>query len=308
MAGFSKEFTNDFSWSKSRHDLFSECQRKYYFNYYGSWNGWKYNADERTRKIYYLKKLQNRHMWIGSAVHLCIEKLLKNYRLENFETSLEELQASLLASLRQDFADSRSGNWAKKKWRLFEHEYDSDVDNQEWKRITDMAQLCLKNFWASAVHQTAKGLASDQWLEIEDFSHFFADEVKVHVVLDFSYRLGDQVFIFDWKTGQGASGIHALQLACYRIYAQKAWSADSKKINTVEFNLTRNEIKEYSEEGLSSEEALLTMSGSMAAMRELLDDVKGNAASEERFSFTEDSGKCRFCNFRAVCPNTVELS
>ena len=55
------ELKNEFSWSKSRDETFRECHRKYYFQYYGYWNGWKENADQRVRLTYVLKKLQTRH-------------------------------------------------------------------------------------------------------------------------------------------------------------------------------------------------------------------------------------------------------
>ena len=50
---------NEFSWSHSRDRLFSECQLKYYYHYYGSWGGWEKNASERIRKLYVLKNLTN---------------------------------------------------------------------------------------------------------------------------------------------------------------------------------------------------------------------------------------------------------
>ena len=30
----------EFSWSLSRHGTFETCRRQYYWNYYGSWQGW----------------------------------------------------------------------------------------------------------------------------------------------------------------------------------------------------------------------------------------------------------------------------
>ena len=55
------DFKNEFSWSYSRDNLFQECKREYYYNYYGSWGGWEKNkADEITRTLYVLKNLQNR--------------------------------------------------------------------------------------------------------------------------------------------------------------------------------------------------------------------------------------------------------
>jgi len=63
------EFRNEFSWSKSRDEIFRTCPRQYYFNYYGYWGGWEQNAPERTRQIYILKNLQNRYSWKGDRVH-----------------------------------------------------------------------------------------------------------------------------------------------------------------------------------------------------------------------------------------------
>jgi hypothetical protein len=39
------ELANTFSWSYSRHGMFSECLRKYWLSYYGSWGGWGRGAE-----------------------------------------------------------------------------------------------------------------------------------------------------------------------------------------------------------------------------------------------------------------------
>ena len=52
------EFRNEFSWSKSRDEVFQACPRQYYFNYDAYWGGWEQNAPERTRQIYILKNLK----------------------------------------------------------------------------------------------------------------------------------------------------------------------------------------------------------------------------------------------------------
>ncbi len=71
---------NEFSWSKSRNELFRKCLRQYYFQYYGSWGGWEIDAEPRIRRIYVLKQLQNRHIWAGNKVHDCIKRALRNMR------------------------------------------------------------------------------------------------------------------------------------------------------------------------------------------------------------------------------------
>ena len=34
------ELKNEFSWSKTRDEVFKTCPRQYWFAYYGYWNGW----------------------------------------------------------------------------------------------------------------------------------------------------------------------------------------------------------------------------------------------------------------------------
>ena len=75
-----KTLTNDFSWSKSRHEKFSECLRAYYLHYYRSWGGWDTEAPEETRQLYVLKKLHNRFTWAGAVVHDTIKNALRTVR------------------------------------------------------------------------------------------------------------------------------------------------------------------------------------------------------------------------------------
>jgi len=55
------ELKNEFSWSKTRDEVFKACPRQYWFAYYGYWNGWLDNAPGRTRQIYVLKVYNIRH-------------------------------------------------------------------------------------------------------------------------------------------------------------------------------------------------------------------------------------------------------
>jgi hypothetical protein len=36
------ELKNEFSWSKTRDEVFKTCPRQYWFSYYGYWNGWPF--------------------------------------------------------------------------------------------------------------------------------------------------------------------------------------------------------------------------------------------------------------------------
>ncbi len=72
-------FKNTFSWSFSRNNLFHECKRKYYYNYYGYWDRWSKNQDKDSisRILYVLKNLDNRWSWKGKAIHREVAMVLK---------------------------------------------------------------------------------------------------------------------------------------------------------------------------------------------------------------------------------------
>ena len=70
------DLQNEFSWSKSRHEKFSECRRAYFYTYYGSWGGWDAPAGSPVRELYVLKKLSSRWQWAGSVVHDALKQLL----------------------------------------------------------------------------------------------------------------------------------------------------------------------------------------------------------------------------------------
>ena len=75
-------FKNEFSWSKSRDEVFNECKRKYYFNHYGFWGGWDPASPDKIRELYVLKNLSSRHIWIGQVVHDIIKYCLPQQRCD----------------------------------------------------------------------------------------------------------------------------------------------------------------------------------------------------------------------------------
>ncbi|MFH2002909.1 MAG: PD-(D/E)XK nuclease family protein [Planctomycetota bacterium] len=298
------DLQNEFSWSKSRDDKFRTCLRQYYLHYYGSWGGWDFNAKERCRKIYILKQLKNRKMWAGEKVHDCIRKSLHNLR-NNIEP-MPENQAidTTVDIMRQEYLGSKRGDYWKnpKSCSLFEHEYGLNIPDSEWKATADHVIQCLHTFYGSEVYKMIRGLPGAHWLEVEDFSSFLMQGDKVHVVLDFSCRRGEEIWIYDWKTGRTESERNSFQLACYTLYAMQKWSVEPRKIRTVEYNLLNARTVEYKLESADLDAIKHHMLGSIRDMKQLLDDQETNRAREERFAFTEDENTCRFCNFRKICP------
>ncbi len=304
------KLVNEFSWSQSRDIVFGECARKYYYHYYGSWGGWEMDAPEIRRKLYILKQLKNRYMWIGEVVHSCIERSVKNIYRGIEPLDVERIIEITLKMMRGDFVSSQRKRYLRepKTCALFEHEYDIDVGKEEWDRVFDRVEKYIRNFYGSEVYQEICSLPKENWLEVEKFSHFLLDNVKVWAILDFAFKDGKDVVIYDWKTGRSEKEEgDNVQLACYALYAMGKWKVPADNIRTKEYNLARNEIYEFPVEDAIIEGVKEYIRGGARDMKELLLDKELNAAVEGDFPKTINENVCSGCNFKRVCRETEKI-
>ena len=298
------DIRNELSWSKSRYEMFQTCPRQYYFNYYGYWGGWEKGAPERTRQIYILKNLKNRHMWAGNVVHDCIKHSLKNLQRGIKVLDVEEIITITINKMRDEFRSSRDRRYLThpKTCALFEHEYEENVPGSEWKQVADHVEQCLRNFYSSELFPILKSIHMHDWLEVEDFSFFYLDNTKIWAVIDCSYKTNDGVTIIDWKTGRGITEDLSLQLSCYAMYGMDKWKVSPENIKIIEYNLLSNQNVEFS---IIKGEILNTraqIQGSIADMKSMLVDIEKNIPKDESFFMKISDERIRErCNFKKIC-------
>lgn len=301
-------FKNTFSWSVSRDSVFHVCPRKYFFNYYGHWGGWTKDAPSRTREIYVLKQLKNRAIWIGQVVHDCIARSLQNISRGVPVLELDEVLSITRSLMRQDFRHSR----AKRYWEnpkaysgFFEHEYDIEVTDAQWRNAAEDVDHCLKNFYKSEYFEALRKLTPADYLEVEQFSSYYLDGFELKIKLDCAVRENNKVVVWDWKTGKKESdrGL-SLQMGCYALYAKKKYRVEFDDVVTRRFDLYRGVLHEHSVTKRSIDEMTTYIRGSIRDMISLVDDVTENTVSEERFAKVERPEVCLRCSFLRVCqPN-----
>ena len=300
-----RELKNEFSWSKSRDEVFFECARRYYFHYYGSWGGWERSAPPRTRRLYILKHLKTRPLWAGSKVHDAIELLLNETRNGLAVPSEDEVVQRALKTMREDFKASRKKAYEENPKRtvgLFEHAYNLEVPDAVWKQTADHVGACLSTFYRSDTFAMIRELPRDQWLEVEELRSFPVDGIKVYAKLDFSCRRGEAVQIFDWKTGQSEHSDHTVQMACYALYATHAWKVTPENIEVFAFDLASDTVRPHRVTAEAIEETRDYIAASAGEMQIVLDDPEANVATEDRFDLAMDDHTCRTCPFLEVCP------
>ena len=221
--------------------------------------------------------------------------------------TMDEAISKTLSVMREDYLNSkRKGYWQNpKSCGFIEHEYEHDVSKEDWKSSADHAVSCLKTFYQSDLYEMILSSPKESWLEIEKLSTFQLEGNKVYVALDFSFFDGEQVLIYDWKTGTADPQHHELQLACYSYYAIEKWKVQAPQVRTIEFNLAVNRQFEHQLQEAELANIKEYILGSIRDMKNLLDEPEENLACENRFEFTAHEEECNCCNFKKLCPKWV---
>jgi hypothetical protein len=251
-----------------------------------------------------LKNLKNRQTWAGEKIHNSIHRSISNIRRGIKVLPVEEIISITLNQMRSEFRSSRSKNyWKKPKTcALFEHEYGTEVTDQQWKEMAQNVETCLRNFYASEIYHSLKSHSKEGWLEVEEFSSFNLDRIKIKVAIDCAVKEGNGIIIYDWKTGKNLSEDLSVQLCCYAFYAMEKWHIPPDSMQVVEYNLFSNKANSFSVTLAEVEGIKGYLRGSVKDMQSLLKDPEHNIPlSEDQFSKVEDEGVIFRCNFRKVC-------
>ena len=297
------ELANTFSWSHSRDRMFRECLRRYYWNYYGSWGGWRAVAPREARLAYQLKQVQSVKMWVGDIVHRVVENALRAIRAGQTPEAAA-LREEARRIMNREWAQSLSGDWKrdpKRNTNLFEHFYGQEITAEDRAELRERAFACLDAFMTSDALARIRQAGPKNWLALEDLTSFKIMEFPVWVKLDMAIRHGDgRSEILDWKTGM-ACDADWRQAQTYALFAMDIWKTPPETVDT-----TLVYLKEGCEDTRPVEAAALInqrdqIMASMADMLDALDDRDRNVASMSQFPMTGRPERCGLCNFRRLC-------
>ncbi len=305
-----KPLTNDFSWSKSRHEKLGECARAYYFHYYQSWGGWDAESPTRARQLYVLKKLSNRYTWAGSLVHSAVRGALEAIRDGRTVEPARALER-VHRVMQQDYVFSRGkGYWNQKHRKEFaglvEHEYGEPVSPPEWKASWETVKAALEWFYASPWLPLARTLRPEQWIEVDEMdfekSIFHLEGVKVFAVPDFAYYDDQGVpVVVDWKTGKAREGYDE-QVLGYALYLAHRYQLPVEKIRASLVYLNEGVEHSVSIDAAGVQRFHAYFGRSVARMRSFLSEPVTNAPHPEAaFPMTSDPVACSRCVFRRAC-------
>lgn len=300
----SKDLNNEFFWSIPRDEAFRTCHRKYYFQYYGCWEGWREDAAPRARTLYALSRLQNRTQWADNRIRRSIRNTVDQLR-SGKSPDVNPAVEQLLEVLRKDFRDSRDHkNRANPKLYcgLFEHEYDIQLADDVWKTTADRAAQSVRAFHASEIFTQLGRLPPAAWLEIEKRAGFRLNGLLVLVNPDFALRDGSRTTLYQWTSESLDSKNRALQQACDVFYAMDRWKAPREETAVVGFNASGAMEPPTSFSAEQLDEAKDHILETADEMLFPLPDPQTNKATEEAFEISSDETPCHRCNFLKACP------
>jgi hypothetical protein len=294
---------NEFSWSRSRDNLFQECRRKYFYHYYGAWGGWEPDAPDEARRLYVLKQLSSRQQWAGKTVHEAVEWALRAL-FEGRELPESWLVDETVKRMRREWKASNDKQYwqSPKSAALFEHEYGVAVRPEEWQLLRDHVVRCLRNFYRLDLLADIRQTPRERWIMIEEIRAFDFEGTPVYGAPDFAYwSREERLALVDWKTGNGDPEESGFQLGIYALYAKEVLKVEPQRVDLVLVNLREPKASRIPWDEKLLEEIKERFRLSVRSMKAWLRDPASNLAVMEDFEKTEDPRLCRRCNFRSAC-------
>lgn len=314
-------FENKFSWSFTRDRLYKRCPRAYYYQYYGSWNGWEATAPAETRKIYFLKNLTGIHPWKGQVVEWVIQDLIDLIVRREMRRlpSTADLHRQAALKLKREWRSSLDNlsHLKGKAFRLAEHYY-SEVHGEPSPeptaiRIQEEVRACLTHFRDGGFLEMFRKLRTTDWVHQQKNGEFSAKTfelggVPVWASPDLAVRDATGVVVYDWKAGRYRSDNEPLQLACYALYIQDQHRVLATAIRTMVVAL-RDAGPWVAEEVIQDniDQTRGFVEASVATLRSALADPDQNVAVIDDFPMNASDRTCPTCNFREICRGWQEV-
>jgi len=303
----------EFSWSKSRHDLFQNCQRAYWYSYYGSWGGWK--EDSPARSTYILKNLTNRFGWVGNVVHDSIENVLRLARSYGWDSfNKDNVLSKTVDRMRTDVKNSEEKKYLddpKKMKGFSEHVYGVFMSPTQWTECEGKVTACLDYFFQSDIFLMIQKSDPTTWIKFEELDYYVINGAKMWVKIDFGLVIDEDLHIFDWKTSKAMMTEEKIiaQLGHYAKYGNLilGFPLNNIKIHEINVNLRQNQSEDISQSVIDSFDTLRDRScadifksfGHDPARS--AEELRGVIPDKENFPVAATEQPCQYCNFKKVC-------
>ncbi|MFN0117474.1 MAG: PD-(D/E)XK nuclease family protein [Elusimicrobiota bacterium] len=282
-------------WSKSRVSTFKECQRKFLFSG-PTINSFKISEETKT-EVLRLKKIKNRFLWTGSFIHEAIGHLLKQVRQGEKVFDIEEILSKFKISMREQFVNSKSQTLSAS--RLFEHEFQIQIAQEEWKRQWDNVEKTIRWFFQSSWFLKLKDLGPESWKVIDEVVRFELNGTQAYAKIDCAVEVKGNFFLIDWKT---SSSMESSALKVAALYSFEQWGADPSNVQAHAVNLFTGKSERID----IDEDALMETQMKIEEEAAQLFEAQTQLGDDPLKLPMASSQACLQCSYQKIChPNGI---
>ena len=298
------------SWSISKMKTLENCERDYYYTYYGSHNGWIYTSTDEQKIAWRLKKLSNLWMCFGDVVHREIKGILYICKKDKTKfmnaTIFNEISLNKLCNIiRESIQKYNTKEWDEypKGIMLQEYYYGDKISKQIGDELKERLIKCVNNFYVS---KTFEEILKEETIIIENdediFSSINYEGLKVYSKIDLLYKDYDGYYVIvDWKTGKISDGDKE-QLLVYAWYVMEKYGVHYSRIKGRIEYLLDGHVEEILFKLDDIEYIKSKVLNDLKIINYYLDDISLNKAKKkEEFQKTFKTYKCANCKFRMLC-------
>ncbi|MBC5804781.1 MAG: hypothetical protein DLM53_08395 [Candidatus Eremiobacter antarcticus] len=310
------DLTNEFAFSWSRHRVFYRCPRQLYWQYYGSWNGWREDAPDQAALAYRLKQMKNLAMLVGETFHEELSEILRRRSERAAGVPAGQLADDMERRLLKRLRESRNADWqrhadVKRYAILFEDYYQSGVSEQMQAEAIAALRTCATGLAHSGFGRRVFAVPKER-LRFIDPKDVADGRVSLNGLV--LYASPDLVVedergglhIIDWKTGKPFKPDLA-QLAIYGLFVQEKFGQPLERMTAHLVYVTAGGHETIANIAEGMEEARREIATYVADVSSRLTDAVANEAGDiARFPMTENRVLCRSCNFRQLCDRIEE--
>jgi hypothetical protein len=293
-------------YSHSRAKMLDNCQRAYYFNYYGSVGGWRQDATQRTKQIYKLKQLQGLNAILGEAIHAAITQLIINPAMNDLDFK-RIINKTIHLSYRNSLDKKQEWLNNHKLFKmLMEIYYFGQIKMETQQAIIDKIEACRTNLCkCKSLFEITSG---SNILTIDELKEYAVNGHKTLVRIDALYQTKNtgEYVVVDWKSGKGsAEEIEQVLLYVYMVH--KALNVPVEAIEArLEYLLSGDSASfRFNAQDMQFAEKIIVED--INKMQKCLLDVDKNVPLPEVYFPMNKSSRCKYCNYQELCLSNIDL-
>jgi len=306
-------------WSITKSKIFSHCQRKWY---YSEIMASPKSKDPLRREAYLLKQLQSLHAWRGSIVDKVIERFIipsirakqlpSEDQVNDYCTRLMENQIAFGKARMHQRPNMTKSKGSDAYCAFFDLEYNGGLDEGKLAVAKEDARTALRNlmqtdFLKSIMEKSSCIIAQRQLT-------FKLDRFTVSCTPDLIVFYYDAPpLIVDWKVHFFANADSWLQLGVYAVVLSKVkphrdfpdkaryMSEDAARIRMLEYQLLKNEQREYSISCEDEADIYDHIFKSCIDIDGVAGEKKYDVLDVSQFQTARSPQFCERCQFKRIC-------